>query len=54
MFLDFTNSTVLFTAPFEYRLIIVFKSFILLSRNTLFQINVHFKRVGILLSGDHN
>lgn len=51
--LVFTNATVLSTESFQFRLIIVFKSLILLSRNTLFQIDVHFKRVGILLSGDH-
>jgi len=40
----FINVTVSFNTPFEFRLIIVFKSLILLSRNTLFQINIHFKR----------
>jgi len=40
----FIHTTVSFNAPLEFRLIIVFKSLILLSRNTIFQINFHFKR----------
>ena len=43
VYLAFINSKVSFTAPFEFSLIIVFKSLILVSCNTIFQINVHFK-----------